>query len=797
MNDQAVGSDLTNVSKIEVPAVNIVDGIPQPPPLSMDKNMIGAIKIKDALFIGDELAAQDLEFVVNNKVTHVINCSGRQIANHWEPIGVAYLTFYWLDVDNQVLFDKEGRITHEIFSFIEEAHENGESVLVHSNRGQSRASAVLAVFFMQKYKWTLFKTLEFLNSRRPDLEIRAAFINQLSDFERRMTSQGNGPESGDWNEISDKINIHQANYVENEELLLRNTFLNAQMGPIAPYNKEEHKKEKKNKLQWIDNSKNGNLRTNASEDDLIFKDQPEPIKTHRTECFDLKSIIKAEFRDQNKENLKLEFYKPEELIDEEIHALEKDIQPLKTEDFTRKAKIELEEAKNNDPVVGNAVLGNTMPLPKKNNYFEGKVTEGSITKGLLEKNKKKVKCISKHSIKKPECKTQNFVMEHKKKVKKDPTKRKRSAKVRGPNSRIDKGFIPHSKGLHRKSYSEGIRDSRKDAKKEAKKDVVINCKNLTNVKIQNSNWSTQNTHQYNILAIIKDNKLNNTQNNKKAKPKVNEKGSKKYSQGYTLNKLTKEGILNPAKTDHYVKVIKNKNKQKQQNGSKKRKVTSYEQRYSVNLKNSKPALLSDSPGLYNGNYGERNANLVHQHALSVNIGGGSYNRSKRDKDNLMSKSAGLESFNGSHKFGSLKSTSKGEKIGKIKKSGPIKATIVTSKPRMSKYEHLGKTYKEIPMDKVTKKPKRREKRPHSSTFIGSYKHDKELYNKIMGIQNKTKPKAPCVASLGLKKKNTKRVRSASPGGLKNITLHKPPKSKEPQRIIGGNLYTTSKNPFSK
>jgi hypothetical protein len=39
---------------------------------------------------------------------------------------------------------------------------------------------------MQKYRWTLFKTLEFLNSRRPDLEIRAAFINQLSEFERRL-----------------------------------------------------------------------------------------------------------------------------------------------------------------------------------------------------------------------------------------------------------------------------------------------------------------------------------------------------------------------------------------------------------------------------------------------------------------------------------------------------------------------------------------------------------------------------------------------------------------------------------
>jgi len=59
--------------------------------------MIGAIKIKDGLFIGDELASQDIEFVIANKVTHIINCAGKQILNHWEPIWVAYLTFFWLD----------------------------------------------------------------------------------------------------------------------------------------------------------------------------------------------------------------------------------------------------------------------------------------------------------------------------------------------------------------------------------------------------------------------------------------------------------------------------------------------------------------------------------------------------------------------------------------------------------------------------------------------------------------------------------------------------------------------------
>ena len=43
----------------------------------MEMEILGAVKIKDGLFVGDEFAAQDLEFVVANKVTHVINCAAK------------------------------------------------------------------------------------------------------------------------------------------------------------------------------------------------------------------------------------------------------------------------------------------------------------------------------------------------------------------------------------------------------------------------------------------------------------------------------------------------------------------------------------------------------------------------------------------------------------------------------------------------------------------------------------------------------------------------------------------------
>lgn len=101
----------------------------------------------------------------------------------WENIGIAYLTFNWVDQENQVLFDTNNKVTDQIFEFIDTAAQRCQSVLVHSVRGQSRSSCVLATYLMRKYNWSMIKTLEFLNSRRPDLEIRVTFIRQLGEYE--------------------------------------------------------------------------------------------------------------------------------------------------------------------------------------------------------------------------------------------------------------------------------------------------------------------------------------------------------------------------------------------------------------------------------------------------------------------------------------------------------------------------------------------------------------------------------------------------------------------------------------
>ena len=63
------------------------------------------------------------------------------------------------------------------------------------------------------------------------MDIRPNFIHQLSAYETRLSASGIGPKTTKWTEV-----FEQTNEYENEELLLRNTYMNGQIGPMADLN---------------------------------------------------------------------------------------------------------------------------------------------------------------------------------------------------------------------------------------------------------------------------------------------------------------------------------------------------------------------------------------------------------------------------------------------------------------------------------------------------------------------------------------------------------------------------------
>ena len=105
-----------------------------------------------------------------------------------------------------------------------------------------------------RYRWSLYKTLEYLNSRRPDLEIRASFFHQLNDLEARLSKSGLGAKTSNWNETSEN------SLIDGEEIVIRNTFLNSKNMPLSDIYTNQNfylNKEIKPKINWVDeNSRN-------------------------------------------------------------------------------------------------------------------------------------------------------------------------------------------------------------------------------------------------------------------------------------------------------------------------------------------------------------------------------------------------------------------------------------------------------------------------------------------------------------------------------------------------------------
>jgi protein-tyrosine phosphatase len=201
----------------------------------------GVTKIKDGLFIGNTETGEDIEFLSNNKLSHIINCAATEQSNLWESSGIKYLSFPWYDSLIQIIFDEDDLVLKKVSEFIDQALDKGESCLVWSVHGTSRCACLVAGYLMYKYSWSLYKTLDYINSRRKCINLNPNFVHQLVLLQNRLTRKYGKVLSCSWEEFA--VNL--------EDLVLRNTYLNSQVAKNSDF--EVNKSDKKNlSLTWAD-----------------------------------------------------------------------------------------------------------------------------------------------------------------------------------------------------------------------------------------------------------------------------------------------------------------------------------------------------------------------------------------------------------------------------------------------------------------------------------------------------------------------------------------------------------------
>ena len=265
--------------------------------------IINISKIKDSFFIGDKVAGTNLDVLLQFKISHIINAAGNQFFNYFESVGIQYYTLYWSENPSQVLFDKNDEIVDKILLFIKESLSNGEGLLIHSVKGQDRCCVVVIIYLMRKYNWSVSKSIDFLKSKKEDIEIEPYFLEQLLSYEMRLSKITNI--KSNWIELTSE---------DNDENLLRNTYVNGipvkqlnsvgmneinNNNKIASMNKDNEAENlgKKNKLHinWAENDKLVNCNF---EKELLFQEEIQDITSHIM-IKPTKSSIKAKSRNES------------------------------------------------------------------------------------------------------------------------------------------------------------------------------------------------------------------------------------------------------------------------------------------------------------------------------------------------------------------------------------------------------------------------------------------------------------------------------------------------------------------
>ena len=251
-------------------------------------DIINISKIKDSFFIGDKISGINLEVLIQFKISHIINTAGTEILNYFESIGIEYLTLNWVESPSQILFDSNDQIIEKILYFIAQALSRGEGLLIISLKGKDRCCIIVVIYLMRKYNWSVDKCIEYIKSKKEDIEIEPYFIKQLKEYEVRL-SKINGVTTNNWNELSNN---------NNDENLLRNTYVNGipvkKLSSIGFDNmvKENDNlglnKKKNMHISWAESDKLVSLNY---EKELLFQDEIKDIITLKPGKSSIKKII--------------------------------------------------------------------------------------------------------------------------------------------------------------------------------------------------------------------------------------------------------------------------------------------------------------------------------------------------------------------------------------------------------------------------------------------------------------------------------------------------------------------------
>ena len=142
--------------------------------LIYDKNLPPIIHIIDNLYLGDFRAADDLNILKQNKITHILNCAFN-LPNKF-PNDLIYKRLDLRDEPDQKIIEQ----MKEAYKYIKE--NSDKNIFVHCVFGKSRSASVIIFYIMNEHKIDFNSAKDIVKAKRGIVNPNIGFQNQLNSY---------------------------------------------------------------------------------------------------------------------------------------------------------------------------------------------------------------------------------------------------------------------------------------------------------------------------------------------------------------------------------------------------------------------------------------------------------------------------------------------------------------------------------------------------------------------------------------------------------------------------------------
>ncbi|XP_076330465.1 dual specificity protein phosphatase 6-like [Tachypleus tridentatus] len=141
------------------------------------------VEIMPYLFLGNAENSRDLEVLEKHCIKYILNVTP-DLPNVFEQkgLGFQYMHIPIHDHWSQNL----GSFFRKAITFIDEARQRKQGVLVHCLAGVSRSVTITLAYLMQKMNMPLNDAYDFVRQRKANISPNFNFLGQLMDFERQL-----------------------------------------------------------------------------------------------------------------------------------------------------------------------------------------------------------------------------------------------------------------------------------------------------------------------------------------------------------------------------------------------------------------------------------------------------------------------------------------------------------------------------------------------------------------------------------------------------------------------------------